>query len=97
MLPIVPHFASECLEDIGEKNEKNWPKINEKYLIRENVNVVLQINGKKRAIIPCKKNVNKETLVNEIKGNTQYNRYLENKKIIRSIYVADRLINLILE
>ena len=97
MSPIVPHFASECLEDLGEKSEKSWPKIDEKYLIKEKVNIVLQINGKKRAIIVSKKNVEKETLINEIKSNTQYNKYLENKKIIRNIYVKDRLINLILE
>ena len=71
--------------------------IDEKYLIKEKVNIVLQINGKKRAIIVSKKNVEKETLINEIKNNTQYNKYLENKKIIRNIYVKDRLINLILE
>ena len=82
---------------LGEKSEKSWPKINEKYLVREKVNIVLQINGKKRAIIVSKKNVEKETLINEIKNNTQYNKYLENKKIIRNIYVKDRLINLILE
>ena len=97
MSPIVPHFASECLEDLGEKSEKSWPKIDESYLIKEKVNIVLQINGKKRAIIVSKKNVEKETLINEIKNNTQYNKYLENKKIIRNIYVKDRLINLILE
>ncbi len=97
MTPIVPHFASECLEDLGEKGHKNWPKINEKYLEKENVNIVLQINGKKRAIIFSKKNVDKETLVDEIKNNTQYNKFLENKKIVRNIYVKDRLINLIVE
>ena len=97
MSPIVPHFASECLEDLGEKNEKSWPKINEKYLIRENINIVLQINGKKRAIIVSKKNVEKETLINEIINNTQYNKYLENRKIIKNIYVKDKLINLILK
>ena len=97
MSPIVPHFTSECLEDLGEKGDKNWPKPNAKYLIKENVNIVLQIIGKKKSIIVCKKNVDKETLINEIKSNTSYNKYLENKKIIRSIYVNDRLINLILK
>ena len=52
---------------------------------------------KKRGIIVSKKNVDKETLINEIKSNTQYNKYLENKKIVRNIYVKDKLINLILE
>ena len=97
MSPIVPHFTSECLEDLGEKSERSWPKTNEKYLIKKNINIVLQINGKKRAIIIAKKNIDKETLINEIKSNAQYNKYLENKKIVRNIYVKERLINLILK
>ena len=97
MSPIIPHFASECLDDLGEKSEKNWPKINEEYLVKETVNIVLQINGRKKSIIISKKNVDKDTLTNEIKTNTQYNKYLENKKIKRIIYVKDRLINLIIE
>ena len=97
MSPIVPHFTSECLEDLGEKSERSWPKTNEKYLVKKNINIVLQINGKKRAIIIAKKNINKETLINEIKSNAQYNKYLENKKIVRNIYVKERLINLILK
>ena len=97
MSPIVPHFTSECLEDLGEKSEKSWPKANEKYLVKKNINIVLQINGKKRAIIIAKKNIDKETLINEIKSNAQYNKYLENKKIVRNIYVKERLINLILK
>ncbi len=97
MSPIVPHFTSECLEDLGEKSERSWPKTNEKYLVKKNINIVLQINGKKRAIIIAKKNIDKETLINEIKSNAQYNKYLENKKIVRNIYVKERLINLILK
>ena len=97
MSPIVPHFANECLEDLGQKGEISWPKVNEKYLIKEDVKIVLQINGKKRGVMVSKKNSNEETLINDIKNNKLYNKYFENKKILRSIYVKDKLINLILE
>ena len=97
MSPIVPHFANECLEDLGQKSQVSWPKVNEKYLIKDDVKIVLQINGKKRGIMVSKKNSNEETLINDIKNNNLYNKYFENKKILRSIYVKDKLINLILE
>ena len=97
MTPIVPHFASECLEDLGEKGEIKWPKVNEQYLIKENVNIVLQINGRKRGIIVNKRNVDEEMLINEIKNNFIYDKYLKNKKIIKSIYIKNKLINLILK
>ena len=97
MSPIVPHFANECLEDLGQKSEVSWPKVNEKYLIKDDVKIVLQINGKKRGIMVSKKNSNEKTLINDIKNNNLYNKYFKNKKILRSIYIKDRLINLILE
>ena len=55
MMPIIPHFANECLEmNKFKKNELNWPKYDEKLLIEDNINFVIQINGKKRALIQAK-------------------------------------------
>ena len=49
MLPIIPHFTSECLElNEFEKNEY-WPPYDEKMLQENNVNIVIQINGKKKS------------------------------------------------
>ena len=49
--PILPHFSSECIEDLGLKNNANWPKADPKYLKNDNIEIVIQINGKKRAIL----------------------------------------------
>ena len=45
--PIIPHFSSECLVDIGKVDELRWPKYDPNLLEEEKVNIVLQINGKK--------------------------------------------------
>ena len=45
--PFAPHLASEMLEKLGSDDE--WPKWDEKYLVDETVEVVVQINGKLRA------------------------------------------------
>ena len=50
MNPFIPHFSNECLNTINE-NQINWPKISKKDLIEEDINFVVQINGKKRAIL----------------------------------------------
>ena len=50
MNPFIPHFSNECLNTINE-NQINWPKISKEDLIEEDINFVVQINGKKRAIL----------------------------------------------
>ena len=53
--PILPHLSSECLEDINNKFNLAWPKVEDKYLIEENINIIIQINGKTRSILKLKK------------------------------------------
>ena len=47
MMPVIPHFANECIELLEDKSEIKWPNINKTLLIEENINFVIQINGKK--------------------------------------------------
>ena len=56
LLPIVPHYASECLNDLNDNIFQNWPQIDKKMLQEDYVEYVVQINGKKRAMITTKKN-----------------------------------------
>ena len=48
MSPVLPHLISECLSELEVKNTSFWPEINTKYLEEKSVNIVIQINGKKR-------------------------------------------------
>ena len=45
--PIIPHFASECLEDIGVKDNLEWPSVDKSKLKSDTINFVVQLNGKK--------------------------------------------------
>ena len=96
--PILPHFSNECLEKLKQKiSEIKWPKINKKYLKEEIVNIVTQVNGKKRKVFPVSKVLDKETLVKDIKNDPQIKKYLDNKEIIKTIYVENKLINFIIK
>ena len=59
--PFAPHLASEMLEKLGANDE--WPKWDEKYLVADTVEVVVQVNGKLRG----KFNVGVEELEDEAK------------------------------
>ena len=95
--PIIPHFTSECLQEIKSKNTNSWPKVEEKYLTKNDVNIVIQINGKKRSIINAQKNIDEKNLIKALKKDPNTQKFLENSTIIRSIYIKNKLINLIIK
>ena len=68
LLPIIPHYASECLNDLNDNIFQNWPQIDKKMLQEDYVEYVVQINGKKRAMIKTKKDISQEELISKIKS-----------------------------
>ena len=97
MMPLIPHLASECLEDVQDNNKKKWPKVDEQFLTSNNVNLVIQINGKKRSIINVLKDTEEDKLIKQVKNDLNIKKYLKNKNIIKSIFIKDKLINLIIK
>ncbi len=96
MSPIIPHFTSECLELINNKDKIFWPKYNETLIKDDEINIVIQINGKKREIIKSQTNTTEENLLKLIMNNDKLIKYFENKQIKKKIYIKDKLINIIL-
>jgi len=97
MMPVIPHFANEYLNKFNYKKDLQWPEINEKFLVNENNEIVIQINGKKRSTILINKEIKEEELTNEIKNNHLIDKYLKDGEIVKTIYVKGRLINFIIK
>jgi len=93
--PIIPHLTSECLLDIGSDQKLNWPLVNKDHLKNENIDYVIQINGKKRTIINAEMNVKEEKILNIAKNEKLLDKYLNNKSIKKVIFVKNRLINIL--
>ena len=96
MSPIIPHFTSECLGELNLKTQQDWPEVNKKFLEEGNVNFVIQINGKKRGILSVEKDISEDKLLKEIKDSKILNKFLLNKKILKSFFVKNKLINILL-
>jgi len=97
MLPIIPHFSNECLKILDVDKNVEWPKINFNNLSDDKTKYVIQINGKTRQIIEQKKDLNKEELILLIKKDQKLSKYIqENSKIKKSIFVHNKLINIII-
>tara|TARA_B100000886_G_scaffold131752_1_gene88866 strand:- start:2156 stop:4693 length:2538 start_codon:yes stop_codon:yes gene_type:complete len=97
MLPILPHLISECLKDIQKDKNLSWPLAEKKYLEDKYVNIVIQINGKKKSIIKTEKNLDEKILLENVKKDKKISSFLEKKSIFKHIIVKNKLINLIVK
>ena len=95
MNPFIPHFSSECLSAISE-NQIKWPVVFKEDLIEEEISFVIQINGKKRSILRVKRDVLEKEMLDIIKQNPEIEKFFKDKKIKKSIFIPNRLINIII-
>ena len=95
MSPFIPHFAAECLNNLSQE-KLSWPTVSSEELIEEEINFVVQINGKKRALLRVKRDMEENKILEEIKLNTETKKLLEGLRIQKTIFVSNRLINIIL-
>jgi leucyl-tRNA synthetase len=99
IMPILPHFASECLTMLNPKlNLENisWPIYNKTLMEDSDCNIVIQINGKKRSLIRLPINSDKNFVIEKAKLELNVKKYLINNNIKKQIYVKNKLINFII-
>ena len=94
--PIIPHFSYECLKDLELSTDVKWPDFDKSVLSEEKINFVIQINGKKRAILNEKKDITETMLLEKLKKDKIVNKYLSKKEIKKIIFVKNRLINILI-
>ncbi len=95
MSPVIPHFTNECLEIIKIKGAVTWPKYNENLIQEDQINIVVQINGKKRGLIKSKRDINEIELFDKILDESTMSKYIKDKKIRKKIFVPNKLINIL--
>ena len=93
MFPILPHLVSECLKDIKKDEDTSWPTAQKEYLEEKYVNIVIQINGKKKSLIQIEKNLDEKILIENVKKDKK----ISNKSIFKHIIVKNKLLNLIVK
>ena len=96
MIPVMPHLALECLSEISKDYDLDWPKVKKEFLEKDLNKIIIQINGKKREIITSSKDYAENELIKEIQKMQKLNKYFENKKIKKTIYIKNKLINFII-
>ena len=95
IMPIIPHFSNECLKILNAKDIK-WPDYDVSFLKEEKINIVVQINGKKRGLLNLMPGLTEDEIFEIVANNQSLEKYLKNQKIKRKIYIKDKLFNIII-
>ena len=96
MMPVAPHLINECLHKVHSSNNVKWPEVEKEFIQSDKSNIVVQINGKKRAILEIDRGTEEQDIIKTINKNKLLEKYIENKKILKTIYVKDKIINIII-
>ena len=97
LIPFVPHLAYETLEQLGVKDIDVWPEIDDKLSFDEKIKIAIQINGKTREIMEVEKDLDEKNVINESKNIKKISDQLTNNKILKIIFVKNRIINYLTE
>ena len=96
MMPVIPHFANECIVSLKNHKDINWPNIDKSILEEQTLAYVIQINGKKRGLIKAIRNISENDLLNLIKDYAEIYKYIKDKQMKKKIFIPNKLINIII-
>jgi len=96
--PIVPHFAEEIWQVIGNKEsifKASWPGFDEKFLLEENVEMVIQVNGKIRLKLEVSRSMPEDKLKELVLKDEKISAWLEGKTPKKVIVVPQKIVNIV--
>jgi leucyl-tRNA synthetase len=95
LIPFVPHLSYECLSHLTEKKDYKWPATNKELLKTQKIKIAIQVNGRTRSIMEVTKDTKKEMVLEESKKIKNISNYIKDKKIEKTIFVPNKIINYI--
>ncbi|MCI7478524.1 MAG: leucine--tRNA ligase [Selenomonadales bacterium] len=100
LAPFVPHITEELWAELGFEgsvHQQKWPKYDEAATQKDEVEIVLQINGKVRDRIMIPANISKEEMEQAAKDNQRVQELTEGKTIVKMICVPKKLVNIVVK
>ena len=98
MNPMTPHISEEIWEMSGEKiplSYSDWPLVKEEFLSEDLFTLPVQINGKRRAEIKVKKDLDQDTIKSAALNNELIKKYLKGAIPKKIIVVPGRIVNIV--
>lgn len=99
LMPFSPHIAEELWQELGKAeslSRTSWPELVEDYLQQDEVEVVLQINGKVRDKIKVPADLNKEELEKFALESDRIKELTQGQSIKKIIVIPKKIVNIVL-
>ncbi|NOR20359.1 MAG: leucine--tRNA ligase [Xanthomonadales bacterium] len=99
MAPITPHICESLWQMLGESGSvvnTTWPEVDESARVREQITLVVQINGKLRARIELAPGSDEEQAMSTAMAEPNVTKHMEGKNIRKVIHIPDRLLNIVI-
>jgi leucyl-tRNA synthetase len=101
--PFAPHLTEEINASVAAVSnrpaellsEQTWPEFDEQYLVEDEIEIVVQVNGKVRAKMKVSAEATKEQLEELAKANENVQQHTDGKTIRKVIVVPGRLVNIV--
>jgi leucyl-tRNA synthetase len=96
--PIVPHIAHQLWADLGHTGnvvDTQWPILDETALVKDELTIVVQVLGKKRAELTVSASADSKTIEAEALAHPGVTKFLEGKTVRKVIVVPGRLVNIV--
>ena len=100
MAPFVPHITEEIWQDLGYEgsvHEQSWPSYDEAALVKDEVEIVVQINGKNKEKINIPGEATREEMLKIAEDNETIKELTAGMNIVKVIAVPGRLINVVVK
>ncbi len=96
--PMVPHITQQLWNELGHDEllaDVAWPQCDESALVRDEIELVLQVNGKLRSRINVAADANNETIEAQALADDKIQSNIEGKTVRKVIVVPGRLVNIV--
>ena len=98
--PMTPHLAQNLWNALGHDEsvvDTQWPEVDESALVKSEIELMVQVNGKLRGKIEVAADADKDSVIAAAKADPAVQKYTDGKEIVKEIVVPGRLINLVVK
>jgi leucyl-tRNA synthetase len=98
--PFAPFIAESIWETLGYSHsihQESWPTFSKALTIDDEITIVIQVNGKVRDKIISNRTTKKDALTELARSKENVKKHIENKEIVKTIVVPERLINFVVK